>query len=79
MNKFKLSLFAVIAAGVVGCGGGGGGGGGTGTTSYAPGEVVVDDGIDRFPYVAREHILKHKQMVLIRVTRYRHFGLKTLI
>ena len=56
MNKFKLSLFAVIAAGVVGCGGGGGGGGGggTGTTSYAPGEVVVDDGIERFPYVARE-------------------------
>jgi len=58
MNKFKLSLFAVIAAGVVGCGGGGGGG--TGTTSYAPGEVVVDDGIDRFPYVAREAYFEAK-------------------
>ena len=49
MNKFKLSLLAVIAAGTVGCGGGGGT---AGATSYAPGEVVVDDGIERLPYVA---------------------------
>ena len=50
MNKFKLSLFALIAATVVGCGGGGGGGtaandNGTTSVSTATANVVSDSGV----------------------------------
>ena len=62
MNKFKLSLFAVIAAGAVGCGGGGGGGDAAGTTSYAPGEVVVDDNIQRHSFIQRDRTDKIKTL-----------------
>ena len=48
MNKFKLSLFALIAATFVGCGGGGGGGTAANdneTTPVATGTVVSDSGV----------------------------------
>lgn len=57
MNKFKLALFAVIAAGAVGCGGGGGGAGGD-TANVESGSdgavVVVDDGIQKHPFIHRD-------------------------
>ena len=52
MNNFKLSLFAVIAAGIVGCGGGSGGGSSvdksdnTTTNQESGGSIIVyDDGV----------------------------------
>ena len=57
MNKFKIALLAVIATSAVGCGGGGGGGGSdTVTTNVTQGsieQVIVDDGIQLHPYIAR--------------------------
>ena len=49
MNKFKLSLFALIAATFVGCGGGGGGGTAANDNETTPvatatGSVVSDSG-----------------------------------
>jgi len=80
MNKFKLSLFAVIAAGVVGCGGGGGAVAVVLVLLHTHQVRLSLTTVLKDSHMSQEkHILKPKEMVLIRLTRYRHFGLKTLI